>query len=322
MERCYAAIVGAPPTLFGSASAVMLLRFVLAHLGSTATARRRAAASRRPPTAGGSRATCTRRLLCGGAVLGAREQEFELIVDTGSALTAMPCSSCAHRGHKAGAKFNPALVDVEGAQCASPPSGMHCSNCANGDCGYSVSYTEGSSIRGRMVETVFFVQRPRQGARVVRLPDVRDRPLQQAGGRRHHRLLAVRSQADAPGSDPQPARRARHLLALPERHDGRDGLGGRLDGGAAEPAWVRTSPGAASYEVAVEQFLVDGAAAPGSSSQYRGTIVDSGTTFTYLPPSAYAKAKERRRSPPGGRPWGECSKRARRASTPTTTATR
>ena len=43
---------------------------------------------------------------------------------------------------------------------------------------------------------------------------------------------------------------------------------------------------------------------------------DSGTTFTYLPPSAYAKAKERWRSPPGGCPWGECSKRAAKGEYP------
>ena len=197
---------------------------------------------------------------------------------------------------------------------------MHCSNCANGDCGYSVSYTEGSSIRGRMVEDdVFFSSE--SGRAKVRASfgcqtyetglfnkQVADGIIGFSRSRSYGPTLIdrVHSQLGAPDV---------FSLCLSDT-TGAMVLGGRLDGGAAEPQWVRTSPGAASYEVAVEQFLVDGAAAPGSSSQYRGTIVDSGTTFTYLPPSAYAKAKERWRSPPGGCPWGECSKRAAKGEYP------
>ena len=319
----HAAIVGAPPTLSGSASVVTPLRFVLAHPNSTATARRRA--RRLASTADGWRLEGNLHTLgyfAAELCVGAREQEFELIVDTGSALTAMPCSSCAHCGfHKAGAKFNPALSSTsKELKCASPPSGMHCSNCANGDCGYSVSYTEGSSIRGRMVEDdVFFSSE--SGRAKVRASfgcqtyetglfnkQVADGIIGFSRSRSYGPTLIdqIHSQLGAPDV---------FSLCLSDT-TGAMVLGGRLDGGAAEPQWVRTSPGAASYEVAVEQFLVDGAAAPGSSSQYRGTIVDSGTTFTYLPPSAYAKAKERWRSPPGGCPWGECSKRAAKGEYP------
>ena len=127
----HAAIVGAPPTLSGSASVVTPLRFVLAHPNSTATGRRRA--RRLASTADGWRLEGNLHTLgyfAAELCVGAREQEFELIVDTGSALTAMPCSSCAHCGfHKAGAKFNPALSSTsKELKCASPPSGMHCSN--------------------------------------------------------------------------------------------------------------------------------------------------------------------------------------------------
>ena len=74
-------------------------------------------------------------------------RSFLLIVDTGSGMTALPCADCTHCGHhSAGTRFDAA---------ASPTSSVvgcsGCGSCDRGSCGYSVSYTEGSSIRGRLV---------------------------------------------------------------------------------------------------------------------------------------------------------------------------
>ena len=95
--------------------------------------------------------------------VGSRQQHttFDLIVDTGSSLTALPCAGCSHCGHhKNGARYQ---VGGKGRDyaCSHPPPGMSCTSCfgdgSGSQCGYSLSYTEGSSIRGHMVEdTVVF----------------------------------------------------------------------------------------------------------------------------------------------------------------------
>eukprot|EP00966_Prymnesium_polylepis_P190473 4414302-Prymnesium_polylepis.1 len=65
---------------------------------------------------------------------------------------ALPCAGCGHCGqHKAGARYE---VHSGGRSfsCSAPPPGMNCNGCYGSECGYSLSYTEGSSIRGHMVE--------------------------------------------------------------------------------------------------------------------------------------------------------------------------
>jgi hypothetical protein len=86
-----------------------------------------------------------------------KHRTFDLIVDTGSSLTALPCEGCSHCGrHRDGARYQVGGGSGREYQCSQPPSGMSCSNCFGGSnggqCGYSLSYTEGSSIRGHMVE--------------------------------------------------------------------------------------------------------------------------------------------------------------------------
>ena len=61
-----------------------------------------------------------------------------------------------------------------------------------------------------------------------------------------------------------------------------------------------------AYNVGVSDFRIDGVTAGSPSSVYVSTIVDSGTTFTYLPPAPYYKARDRWRSVC---PWGACSER-------------
>ena len=85
--------------------------------------------------------------------LGADHKTFSLIVDTGSSLAAMPCADCSGCGkHKTGARFDPSRPGATTVDCHRPPTNMRCNGCGSGNkCGYSVSYTEGSSIRGRLV---------------------------------------------------------------------------------------------------------------------------------------------------------------------------
>ena len=83
--------------------------------------------------------------------LGADHKTFSLIVDTGSSLAAMPCADCSGCGkHKTGARFDPSRPGATTVDCHRPPTNMRCNGCGSGNkCGYSVSYTEGSSISGQ-----------------------------------------------------------------------------------------------------------------------------------------------------------------------------
>ena len=101
--------------------------------------------------------------------LGTPAMSFDLILDTGSSLTALPCSGCSQCGaHQHGAVGNKRydvtasstghVVGCGDAQCASH-------RCSSGQCAYSVSYTEGSSIRGHMVSDTFWLAGA-EGARV------------------------------------------------------------------------------------------------------------------------------------------------------------
>ena len=91
--------------------------------------------------------------------VGQPKHEFRLIVDTGSSLTALPCSDCSHCGqHHSGARLDISdSATGEQLKCAGAPASS-CPRCgAGGTCVYSVSYTEGSTIRGKIVrERVLF----------------------------------------------------------------------------------------------------------------------------------------------------------------------
>ena len=95
---------------------------------------------------------------------GTPEKKFDLIVDTGSSLTAMPCQDCSHCGAHRHQAYTNARFDTghsssyQQVTCHSPPHGMGvCRSCDKDQCGYSVSYTEGSTIRGRIVsDNVWF----------------------------------------------------------------------------------------------------------------------------------------------------------------------
>ena len=86
-------------------------------------------------------------------------QHFDVIIDTGSALTAVPCVDCSHCGAHTHDGYTRARYDGSASTSFSALScrdaSNHCHSCTSGDqCSYSVSYTEGSSIRGRVVAEI------------------------------------------------------------------------------------------------------------------------------------------------------------------------
>ena len=107
--------------------------------------------------------------------LGDPGRRFDLIVDTGSSITAVPCSTCKRCGtHRCGnnGRFDIGRShSVQTLNCKRPPSGFTCERCFEGDkCGYSVHYTEGSSIQGHVVTDMAHFLRAGTGRAVTSSP--------------------------------------------------------------------------------------------------------------------------------------------------------
>ena len=227
--------------------------------------------------------------------LGSDHKSFNLIVDTGSSLAAMPCADCSGCGHhKAGARFDPS--SSKRLSCSHPPPSMHCGNCVSGDkCGYSVSYTEGSSISGYMVEDQLHVSSDSGPAAVTATFGCQTRET----GLFHSQMAdGIVGFSNSVAYGPTFMDRLVSGLKVPNVFSMclSEGVGAMVMGGAIpddlEASWITTSRTSKSYAVTIVDFHVAGTSVGGSSSQYHEAIIDSGTTFTYLPPTPYTKARD------------------------------
>jgi hypothetical protein len=93
--------------------------------------------------------------------LGTPARMYELVVDTGSSITSVPCRQCAECGpHRCGStgRFDElASNTAERAPCHSARHLLRCAACKRNNCMYRVGYLEGSSIEGRVLsDTVAF----------------------------------------------------------------------------------------------------------------------------------------------------------------------
>jgi hypothetical protein len=79
--------------------------------------------------------------------VGTPGQLFTVIVDTGSSLTAVPCSGCSGCGTHTNPFFEPTASPTFIDGCSSVPN---CQSCSGGHCTYRVHYVEGSSISGHL----------------------------------------------------------------------------------------------------------------------------------------------------------------------------
>ena len=82
--------------------------------------------------------------------VGSNRQRFTVIADTGSSLTEVPCNDCGNCGSHMNPRYNPSASTSALAQlCPNCPGGRSCSNSAHpGQCTYSQAYAEGSQISG------------------------------------------------------------------------------------------------------------------------------------------------------------------------------
>eukprot|EP00879_Flechtneria_rotunda_P002524 GHRR01002722.1.p1 GENE.GHRR01002722.1~~GHRR01002722.1.p1 ORF type:complete len:475 (+),score=86.21 GHRR01002722.1:1876-3300(+) len=94
-------------------------------------------------------------------MLGTPPKPFDVIVDTGSTVTYVPCNNCQHCGHHNDDPYNPSKsatsnwVHCSDAQCGMLRSTYYCSDSNANQCSYKVSYLERSSSQGRLVQDVF-----------------------------------------------------------------------------------------------------------------------------------------------------------------------
>ena len=243
--------------------------------------------------------------------LGTPAISFDLILDTGSSMTALPCSGCLHCGThmhgSVGGKRYSEASSTSGSVVSCNDETCPSRRCTNGQCAYSISYTEGSRVRGHMVRDTFWLASA-EGARVA-VPHV-------FGCQEYESGLFYSQVADGiSGFEPASHTLFASLRAATGASDmfsmclsekvGAMVLGGRLPAASNSWHWIPMG-GMSSFNVALVDITVDGASIGCPASSYRSTIIDSGTTFTYLPPQAYRPVRDRWRSTC---PWGSCASR-------------
>jgi len=226
-----------------------------------------------------------------------KPQRASVIVDTGSSICAFPCSGCRHCG-----KHLDGLFDVsksKSARWVGCGSANSCSRCYHGRCSYSQSYTEGSSISGSWVDDYVSL-----GDELQQNPPVRARVGCHSS---ETRLFYTQKANGIFGMAPSGAGKAtilddlfrdrRHInsaifaMCIAE-HGGLLTVGGynqTLHRPGASVLWIpMTLRGA--YHIRLKGIALAG----GSSlrSQFGGTIVDSGTTYTYFPTGLYRELRQ------------------------------
>ena len=247
--------------------------------------------------------------------IGTPPQRTSVIIDTGSAIGAFPCSGCSHCGSHLDQAFNvqhsssAVWITCKSSDCFSK-------SCDRDHCSYEQSYREGSKIQGW-----FFSD-------LVSLGDVTDKnPATRAefGCHSLEEKMFYEQRANgimgmAPRRDGKPPTFLDNLFHSPQISKSIFSLclspqGGELVvGGAnstrhsAEPVWTDMEIG--QYYSIKPQSLSFGGVSLGTQFG-TNSIVDSGTTFTYLPPSIYTgvidqiKLKCNSGACSGSRPSGE-----------------
>mmetsp|Transcript_43064 Transcript_43064/g.96946 ORF Transcript_43064/g.96946 Transcript_43064/m.96946 type:complete len:575 (+) Transcript_43064:160-1884(+) len=216
-------------------------------------------------------------------ILGTPPQRVSVILDTGSGFCAFPCKSCAHCGHHLDTPFDfGKSSSAHWVKC-----GKECKTgrCEMGVCSYRKSYLEGSSINGWVFEDVVSLGDAMQGNPPVKA---------HMGCHRHENKLFYTQKANGIFGIQGDQSLLRTFFKDRAHVDQRifsiclSKEGGQLTVGGSDTSihhgqvqWV-SYPGA-RYEVPLSKIVVGHAEIAGFSR----TIVDSGTTFTYLPSKFY-----------------------------------
>ncbi|KAG1666106.1 hypothetical protein FOA52_010896 [Chlamydomonas sp. UWO 241] len=251
--------------------------------------------------------------------LGTPTRTFDLIVDTGSTISYVPCAGCTHCGTHKDAPFDPAKSSTNvQLGCTSP--GCYCGTpacqCKTDKCFYSRSYAERSSSSGFLHEDAFDFPDANGPVRVVfgcESDETGEIFRQAADGilgmgnnknALHAQLVAQNVTADTFGL----------CFGFPQ--------GGNMllgDAPVANLDKMKFTPLKPGYQMHYFTVDLDGITVAGKTirvpaSTYSvgyGVVMDSGTTFTYLPTRAFkglseavsaAVAKAGLKSTPGADP--------------------
>ena len=108
--------------------------------------------------------------------IGTPARSFEVVVDTGSAITSIPCNECRacgkHRSGRDGRYEHHSSSTAQRVACPAQDESLRCRQCsASGLCEFNVGYVEGSAIHGHVVRDVVHVTRAANAsAEVSRVP--------------------------------------------------------------------------------------------------------------------------------------------------------
>ena len=240
-------------------------------------------------------------------LVGTPPQPFSLIVDTGSSVTAIPCTGCRECGVHSNPRFEPARSQTFERLGCDASAGYYCASCdAASECGYRVAYQEGSSYSGYLaLDTI----RVGQGGACVQLEfpfgcSTEETGLftsQQADGimglgtsRRHAEqsnptvleALVERRLVEDVFSLCIGALRGTLTFGMPQLATARSAGEHAAEGEPPSLFWTRVVE-STYYGVEVTAIML-GEQALGPASLPSSSIVDSGTTFMYLHSAAFS----------------------------------
>uniref|UniRef100_A0A7S0RJ26 Peptidase A1 domain-containing protein n=1 Tax=Chlamydomonas leiostraca TaxID=1034604 RepID=A0A7S0RJ26_9CHLO len=236
--------------------------------------------------------------------LGTPARQFELIIDTGSTISYVPCADCKHCGKHKDEAFDPkSSKTAVMLPCGTPKCncGSPACQCISNKCFYSRTYAERSSSEGFLLEDNFeFPDTPGSVAAGQKNPDVKlvFGCEQQETGEIYRQtadgILGMGNNNNAFQSQLVEQKVIDDTFAL---------CFGYPDGGAMflgdvpfadhdKMVYTPLLPGWQThyYTVKIEQMTVGGSKVNVAASVYAqgyGAVLDSGTTFTYLPTAAF-----------------------------------
>lgn len=228
--------------------------------------------------------------------VGTPPQRVSVIVDTGSHHTAFPCAGCKSCGKHTDPYFEPARSSsLEKLGCGGC---VAAARCVSNTCQVSQSYTEGSSWKAVQMRDKYYVggddvkAPPRAGEKWINTPFVFGCQTYETGLFRTQKADGIMGMS-MHASTLVPQMRQRNKLShnsfsLCFMHGGGTmALGGVDERIHKKPMqFVPLSKNAGWFTVALKDILVEGKSIGVAASVYatgKGTIVDSGTTDTYLP---------------------------------------
>ncbi|KAG0617623.1 hypothetical protein M758_4G003500 [Ceratodon purpureus] len=226
--------------------------------------------------------------------IGTPPQEFALIVDTGSTVTYVPCFTCTHCGHHQDPRFKPensSSYQVVGCRSSDCITGM--CDAKSHQCKYDRMYAEMSSSKGVLgKDLVGFGSTSRLQPRSLlfgcETAETGDLYLQHADGIMGlgRGPLSIVDQLVGSGAIED---------AFSLCYGGMDEGGGSMVLGAiptpAGTVFAKSDPGRSNYyNLELTEIQVQGVRLNLESSVFNGkfgTVLDSGTTYAYLPDRAF-----------------------------------